>query len=530
VVSSVGGTIPVLTLNDTVNVNTPVVIGSNATTPILINNGGLVGLLVNSDGSLTVPAGATPGTYNATYQICYLPTQTPVLCDTAIKPITVSPSIQAINDGVTTLPSTGGNTPVLTANDTVNGGAPAVVGTNVSLPTLVSTGGISGLTVNPDGSLAVPNGTAPGVYTVTYQICYLPTQTPTLCSTATKSIGITPTIQAINDVTSVYPAGSGGKTPVLTLNDTVNGTTSVVIGTNATTPNITNNGGIVGLVANSDGTLSIPAATPKGTYVVTYQICYLPTQSPALCATATKSITISPSIQAVNDGATTMPSTGGKTPVLTLNDTIDGTTPVVIGTNATAPIITNNGGIVGLLANPDGTLTVPAGTPSGPYAVTYQICYLPTQVPALCSTATKLINVALPTIQATNDAPVPLPSTGGKTPVLTLNDTVNGGTPVVIGTNANPPTIVSNGGITGLVMNPDGTLTIPNGTTPGNYSVVYQICYLPTQTPVVCSTATIAHQTWWGRICANHHWCRAIGCVVQCQHWGFPTCTWQCNW
>ena len=39
----------------------PAVIGGNISAPTLTNNGGLTGLVINADGTLTVPAGVTPG-------------------------------------------------------------------------------------------------------------------------------------------------------------------------------------------------------------------------------------------------------------------------------------------------------------------------------------------------------------------------------------------------------------------------------------------------------------------------------------
>jgi uncharacterized repeat protein (TIGR01451 family) len=78
-------------------------------------------------------------------------------------------------------------------------------------------------------------------------------------------------------------------------------------------------------------------------------------------------------------------------------------------------------------------------------------------------------------------------ATGGTTPTIYGNDTLNG---VVFAPGAVVPSIVNNGGIAGLVLNPaTGTLTIPPGTAPGTYTVVYQICDVVN--PTNCDTANV---------------------------------------
>ena len=54
--------------------------------------------------------------------------------------------------------------------------------------------------------------------------------------------------------------------------------------------NITLNGGLTGVTINTDGTINIPAATPSGTYNVTYQICL--TADNTICSTAVATIVV----------------------------------------------------------------------------------------------------------------------------------------------------------------------------------------------------------------------------------------------
>ena len=577
-IPATGGTVPTVVANDTVD-GAPAVIGGNIAAPTLTNNGGLVGLVINADGTLTVPADVTPGTYTATYQICAL--AVPTSCDTATVPITVAaPVVDAVNDPPASIPATGGTVPSVVANDTVDG-APAVIGGNVSVPTLTNTGGLTGLVMNANGTLTVPAGVTPGTYTATYQICAL--AVPTSCDSATVPITVAaPVVDAVNDLPASIPA-TGGTVPTVVANDTVNGAPAV-IGGNVSAPTLTNTGGLTGLVMNADGTLTVPAGVTPGSYTASYQICSLAV--PTSCDTATVPITVAaPVVDAVNDPPASIPATGGTVPTVVSNDTVDGA-PAVIGGNISAPTLTNNGGLAGLVMNANGTLTVPAGVTPGTYTATYQICALavPTScdtatvpitvaapvvdavndpaanipatggtvptvvtndtvdgapavigsehlrpdpheqrgsggprdergrhahraggcdrqaatppryqicalaVPTSCDTATVPITVAAPVVDAVNDPAACIPATGGTVPTVVSNDTVNGA-PAVIGGNISGPTLTNNGGLAGLVMNANGTLTVPANVTPGTYTATYQICALAV--PTSCDTATV---------------------------------------
>ena len=90
-------------------------------------------------------------------------------------------------------------------------GATAVVGVNVSAPTLQTNGGLTGLVLNASGTLTVPTGVTAGSYTATYQICSL--AVPTSCDTATVAITVSaPAVDAVNDPPATVPA-TGGTVP-----------------------------------------------------------------------------------------------------------------------------------------------------------------------------------------------------------------------------------------------------------------------------------------------------------------------------
>ncbi|MGL2995328.1 hypothetical protein ACSVH7_15105, partial [Flavobacterium sp. TSSA_36] len=77
--------------------------------------------------------------------------------------------------------------------------------------------------------------------------------------------------------------------------------------------------------------------------------------------------------------------------------------------------------------------------------------------------------------------------TGGTTSPLTSNDTLNG-VQVVIGNNSGQVSLTGVTVPTGLILNPDGTVTVQPSTPAGNYNVTYTICEVVNSTN--CDTVT----------------------------------------
>ncbi len=78
---------------------------------------------------------------------------------------------------------------------------------------------------------------------------------------------------------------------------------------------------------------------------------------------------------------------------------------------------------------------------------------------------------------------------GGTTASVIVNDTANEA-PAVIGTNVTlVPGTAPTPATGSLTMNPDGTITVAPGTTPGVYAYPYQICTIPATSPATCSSA-----------------------------------------
>jgi phage FluMu protein gp41 len=467
-----GGTTTTLTANDTLN-GLPVVIGTAPGNVTLTAVSVPSGLILNPNGTVSIAPNTPAGTYSVQYTICEV--TNPTNCDTVTSSILVSaPVIDAVADAPSIV--SGGTTPTVITNDTLNGVGPVVIGTAHGNVTLTSTPN-GPLTMNPNGTITVAPNTPVGTYPITYTICEV--TNPTNCDSVTVNVTVTaPVIDAVIDNPSVV---SGGTTPTVITNDTLNGVGPVVIGTapGNVTLSSTPNGP---LTMNPNGTITVAPNTPIGTYPITYTICEV--VNPTNCDTVTNNVTVTaPVIDAVVDTPSIV--SGGTTPSVINNDTLNGVGPVVIGT-APGDVTLSSTPNGPLTMNPNGTITVAPNTPVGTYPITYTICEVVN--PSNCDSVTVTVTVTAPIIDAVVDTTSPINGyTGGTTTTLTANDTLNG-LPVVIGTAPGNVTLTAVNVPSGLTLNPNGTVTIAPNTPAGTYSVQYTICEVTN--PTNCDTVT----------------------------------------
>lgn len=131
------------------------------------------------------------------------------------------------------------------------------------------------------------------------------------CSTAPSRF-----LAAINDDYTAAPllTTTGGTTASVLSNDTATG---AVVAPNAVTATLTSDGGLTGTTIAPDGTLTVPANQPAGSYTLQYQLCSV--AIPTLCDLATVALTLDPPATAP---VTTPAAAGGASLAATGIDTL----------------------------------------------------------------------------------------------------------------------------------------------------------------------------------------------------------------
>lgn len=250
------------------------------------------------------------------------------------------------------------------------------------------------------------------------------------------------------------------------------------------------------LTVNADGSVTVASGTPSGTYLITYEVCEI--ADPLNCDTAEVSVTIDPApIDAIDDAATVSGLTGATIPSVLGNDTLNGS-PVVPSQVNLAPGTAPTPAAGSITMNPDGTITVAAGTTAGVYTYPYTICEVLN--PANCDPAIATITVDAAPIDAIDDAAPVSGLTGGTTPSVLGNDTLDGAPFAPSAVNLTPgvaPTPAAGS----ISMNPDGTITVAPGTTAGTYTYPYTICEV--LNPANCDTAEAVITVTPGNLVAN---------------------------
>ncbi|MEO0654480.1 MAG: OmpA family protein [Pseudomonadota bacterium] len=486
----IGGTVGSVLDNDELAGSAVATDGSD-TTITVTDPDGLTGVSIADDGTITVPAGTTAGTYDIEYELC--DEAAPTTCDTATATVSVSaPTIDAVDDDFSAsavVGATGGVAGSVLGNDTLGGAAAATDGSATTIA-VTDPDGLTGVTIADNGNLTVPAGTPAGTYDIVYELCA--ESDATLCDSATATVVVSAApIAAGNDDFSGTPivGMTGGSAGSVLGNDTLGGSAVATDGSE-TVLTITDEDGLTGVTIADDGTISVPAATPIGTYTITYQLCE--ELNPTNCATATATVVATaPAIDATDDSFAGTPVdgfAGGAVGSVLANDQMAGSGVATDGSQTTLSV-TDPDGLTGVSIADDGTITVPAGTPAGTYDVVYQLC--DQSAPTTCDTATATIAVSAPAIDAADDtfATNPVGSgMGGTVGSVMANDTLSGGGVATDGSQTTL-SITDPDGLTGVAIADNGTVTIPAGTSVGTYNVVYQLC--DALNPTNCDTAIV---------------------------------------
>ena len=432
------------------------------------------GVTSNTNGQLVVAPG-TPATNTTIYYTvcetlnannnCHTYSTTLVI---GTPNLSVTPRTYAIPDA-----TVGGTTSSVLETVTIDGHTPSSQSVTITFGNLPV-----GIQTTTSGGFIVPAGTPTGIHTVTYTVCEVLNPDHCVTSIATIAVGNLPVVTP-NAFT--YTGTATVTTPSILDDDTV-GTQSATTGTGGNVViNITSTptGTVVPSLDANNGRVTIPAGTPPGIYTITYDVCT--TATPTACTPGAVVITI-PNVPVItpddmvytdtttttagniltNDRVGTQSATAGNGGNVSITVTIPAT-PKAPG--ATVPMLNPNTGVV----------TVPAGTPSGTYTITYKICT--TATPTSCDTGVVTITVSGTVTEA--------PEANDITAYTRIN------TPVTVGVTSSTTVMVSipsqpaNGT---AVSNGDGTITYtPNNGFKGTDSFEYSLC-----NAAGCRTATIS--------------------------------------
>ena len=437
------------------------------------------GIQTATNGDLTVAAGTASGTYEVSYKLCENLNGNNN-CSTATATIVVGQAtLTAVGDTFTvTNGANGGAAGNVLTNDKYNGTTGLVGNASVTLTWLTVPAGIQTAT---NGDLTVAAGTASGTYTVTYKLCE--NLNGGNCSTATATIVVgQATLTAVGDTFTVTNGANGGAAGNVLTNDEYNGTTGLVGNASVTLTWLTVPAGIQ---TATNGDLTVAAGTASGTYEVTYKLCE--NLNGGNCSTATATIVVGQATITArnNDFVISNGANGGTTSNVLTDDVYNGTIGLVGNASIT---FTWNTVPTGIVANASGTVTVPAGTASGTYVLTYTICENLIGNNN-CSSATVTVAVGVPLIRAYNDDDSTFHITnganGGTTSSVLANDNLNG----VTNPSINSVTLTWTNVPAGIQTHTNGTISVPAGTPAGTYTVSYRICERLNGSN--CSSATV---------------------------------------
>ena len=433
---------------------------------------------LNADGTVTVPAGTKSGTYTIGYKIC-ADVVSITVCDNATITIVVGQASLSVVSETFTISNgaNGGTTSSVLENDSYNG-TTGLAG-NASV-TLTWTNVPAGVQTHTDGTITIPAGTRSGTYEVGYKLCENLNNNHCAVATATIVVGQA-SLSVVSETFTISNGANGGTTSSVLENDSYNGTTGLAGNASVT---LTWTNVPTGIQTHTDGTITVPAGTRSGTYEVGYKLCENLNNNHCAVATATIIVGQAPLQATDNDYVISNGANGGTTSSVLEDDNYNGTTGLVGNASVT---LTWDSVPTGIQTHTNGTITVPAGTPSGIYTLTYHICENLNS--SNCSAATVTIAVGVSLIVAHKDEgasfSIPNGANGGTTSSVLANDTLNG--------NANPSTssvtLTWTNVPTGIQTNTDGTITAPAGTPAGTYTLTYRICEQLNGTN--CSAATV---------------------------------------
>jgi uncharacterized repeat protein (TIGR01451 family) len=470
--------------NDSVN-GVPATLGAAGNATVSQSGTWPAGIALNTaSGAVTTTAGVAPGSYSVMYQLC--DKSAPPNCATTSDIVTVTASIVPQPDsgsvtagGTTAGGATPGNTsPVGTAtaisnvaaNDSVNGVAATLGATGNATVAQSGTAWPVGITLSSAGAVNVSATVAPGSYGLQYQLC--DRSAPPDCAVTTVSISVVASIVATAAAGSTSAGSAGTAIANIATNDTVNGAHAVLSGSRNAVVAQTGTWP-AGLSLNpSSGAISTTAAVPPGVYRLAYQLCDLNT--PANCATATDTVTVTAAIKANLDPGSAVAGTPS-TPIANIAamSTVNGQ-PATLGPAGNATVAQNGTWPTGFSLSATGAVTTTALVPPGSYSLPYQLCDKNT--PPDCVVASDTVNVTANIVPVTESGTAVAGTASTPVANVTANDSVNG-VAAKLGTAGNATVSQVGTWPAGLALNAtSGAITTSAALRPGTYVLTYQLC------------------------------------------------------
>jgi hypothetical protein len=308
---------------------------------------------------------------------------------------------------------------------------------------------------------------------VAYELCEVLNATNcdeanvTVVVSASTLVGNTDTNNSVNGLVG------GSVIPDVSINDTLNGSTTTVLGTDVNITNVTNTTPYLD-INKTTGEATVSENTPEGNYTETYTICE--NLNPTNCTDVNVTVEVVPAvIDAVDDdftGTSVNGIDGGVAGDVTDNDTLNAI--AVVDADMNISVVNDaDTNLTGVSIDGTGSLNVPIGTIAGTYNVKYSICE--NLNPSNCDEANVTVSVVPAPILGTNDSNNSVNGSNGGVAISNVasNDTLNGSS-VTLNTDVNITAVTTDGTLT---INPStGAVSVPVGTQAGDYSATYTIC------------------------------------------------------
>ena len=357
-----GGTAANLLENDTLDGTAP---PANKVDITILDDDGLSGVFAQG-GLLRVPPGTAAGTYAVLIEVCEA--LNPTNCDTSVATVTVGDaSLVAVDDeGAVASGNLGGVAVNVLLNDLLDG--ESIDPTDVEA-TVLSGGGISGLSLTATGDLVVPPGTPAGVFTAQVQVCEL--LNPANCDTSFATLTVGAGALVVQDDVGSVPSGRAGGVAVnLLANDTLDG---APLAPGQAVVFVIDTGGLADASVDLNGDLRVGPGTPAGTYTVLVEVCEALNLA-TNCASSIATVTVGAAILDAEDDVVfevLSGPIGGVIPDVFTLFTIDGVEALP---GELLISLFDDGGVPGLALDEDDALIVPAPTWGGIYDLTFEAC------------------------------------------------------------------------------------------------------------------------------------------------------------